>query len=78
MNTEDTDEIDILAKVRASRGAQLRALILAWHSGDTYQNALQEQATALREGELEIADDWSEIADQILKGFVAQRADPVE
>ena len=63
----------MIAAIRDSRGAQLRALVLSWYSNDTYQRALQEQAEALRSGELEISPDWADIAEQILEPFTVQR-----
>lgn len=54
---------------RRGRGAQLRALVLSWHLGDTYQNILQAQANEIQSGELDISDDWGDIADNILSQF---------
>lgn len=71
-DTKQVDERDALEVIRESRGAQLRALILAWYTNETYQRALQEQAEALQAGELEISDDWANIADHILQTFSAQ------
>ncbi len=68
-NQDEPTEEEALAKLKESRGAQLRALIVAWYSNDTYQRALQEQAQALREEGLVISDDWGEMAEHILDQF---------
>ena len=59
--------------IRYSRGAQLRALVLSWHLGVTYQHALQEQATELQKDDFEISDDWAQIAEHIYLSFAAQQ-----
>lgn len=73
--TENTDTPDPALLIKRSRGAQLRALVLGWATNETYQRALQEQAQALHEEELEISEDWGEMADIILKQFVASQND---
>lgn len=72
---EPPTEEEIRQKIRESRGAQLRALIISWYTGDTYQRALQEQAEALREEGLVINDDWGDMAEHILEQY-AQAAAP--
>jgi len=71
MHEKDVMSQDIAKTIRDSRGAQLRALILSWHLGMTYQHALQTQATELQKEEFEISEDWADIADQIYQSFVA-------
>lgn len=58
---------------RRARGAQLRALVLSWHTTETYLNVLQAQATEIQSGELDISDDWGDIADSILSQFERAR-----
>ena len=69
-------EEEILQKIRDSRGAQLRALIVSWYTGDTYQRALQEQATALQDEGLVINKDWAEMAEYVLEQYAGAQGIP--
>lgn len=60
--------------VKESRGAQLRALVLSWKLNETYQRTLQIQAEELQNGELQVDDDWTEIADQLFQAFKTQKS----
>lgn len=60
--------------MRKSRGAQLRALVLSWHLNILYQDALQEQALALQNEELEINEEWATTAAHILDAFTANQS----
>ena len=69
MSDDDNAENVLAEAIRAGRGAQLRALVLSWYVGDTYQRTLQLQAEELQNGDLQISDDWAEIAESILQNF---------
>ena len=65
-----------LEAARKERGAQLRALVVSWHEGKTFLEALAAQQVRIDDEGFEPADDWSVMADEILGQYTAVASQP--
>ena len=74
----DSNDEQLKAALKYSRGAQLRALVMSWQLGDTYQRTLQLQAESLQNGGLVINDDWGDLAEDILAQLSSCQANSKE
>lgn len=68
----DRPSIDTMRQAQKERGDQLRALVISWHEGKTFAEALADQTRAVVEGKLSFSDDWQMMANEIYVAFTSQ------